>query len=318
MRIGIIGCGTIAATYVQALERLPEQYQITALYDICPENAHALSVPNAKVCSGIAELTDLPQVDGVIVSTPVHTHTSVAEQCLRKKKHVLMEKPATLSVTELTGLYRLAWEMGVMFHVAFHASFGVDIDWYLEHLGACDPVYSKEKIQSVTCRFYDPYMPDGEILEDRKALGGSYIDSGVNILSVCSRLIPLESLALQRHAVKTAPDGVTYASETVLCSEKTTVTMYTGWDKGQNHKSTELRFYTAENILLLDHTDQSVRMVAPDGKEELLYRETCGERMVNQYVRVFEVFYHVLQTRLVEEHKNQALTVHKLLLDNIC
>lgn len=317
MRIGIIGCGTIAATYVQAFRRLREQCAITALYDIRPENACGLGLPDAKVCGTVGELTELSCVDCVVVSTPVHTHAAVAKQCLLKGKHVLVEKPATLSLTELTELYQLAGKMGVVFQVAFHASFGADVDWYLERLGDCDPAYGKKDIQSITCRFYDPYMPKGEILEDRKALGGSYIDSGVNILSVCSRLIPPETLALQSHEVKTAPDGVVYASETVLRSDKTTLTMYTGWDKGQNHKSTQLRFYTSENTLVLDHTDQSVRLITPDGGEAVLYRQTRGERMVNQYVRVFEEFFRAVRTRATEAYEKQAMAVHRLLLEAI-
>ena len=312
MKIGIVGCGVIAATYIQALNRLDGLFRITALYDVNPDKAKALCFPEAKRCDSLAELIDT-DVDCVVVSTPLHTHTRIAEACLRGGKHVLMEKPAALSVAEISRLFALAEEMGVIFHVAFHSSFALDINWYLEHFGAADCVYGAENIRHIQCGFYDPYMTKGVVAEDRKSLGGSYIDSGVNILSVCSRLVPMDAMQLQSHTICRTADGVVYASETVFSDARVQLLMCTGWDKGLNQKRTCLRFAGTDTALLLDHSGQAVWSITPDGQRQLLYKEDDTERLVNHYTQVFKVFDKALKTRYGQTHRNQVMNVHRLL-----
>lgn len=314
MRIGIIGCGTIAATYFQSLERLTGLYEVTALYDILPEKSRAYAFSEKMICGSVGELASRADVDCVVISTPAHTHCAIAEQCLRRKKHVLMEKPAAMRLSEIRKLYDLAQEMGVVFHVAFHSSFGIDIDWYLETLGRADSPYNIGNIRQAECRFYDPYIIDGVMLEDRKALGGSYIDSGVNILSVCSRLVPLEGFRLCSHDAKKVPDGVVYASETVFAHRDVRLVLHTGWDKGMNHKSTLLCFHGTDHMILLDHTGQAVWQITPKGEKQLLFLENRTSRMVNQYVRVFRVFAEVVASGSQGEYQRQAMQVHRLLL----
>lgn len=313
MKIGIIGCGTIAATYFRTLDRLEGLYEVTALYDVAPERIRAYGFPESKICGSLAELIGREDVDCVIISTPIHTHRAIAEQCLRGKKHVLVEKPAVLRTRELEELYALAREMGVVFHVAFHSAYGVDIDWYLDNPGKTDPLYHRDNIRRAECRFYDPYIRDGVMQEDRKALGGSYIDSGVNILSVCSRLVSLEALSLRSHRTQKTPDGVVYASETVFGDGQTELALHTGWDWGVNHKSTLLQFHGTDREILLDHTGQAVWQLLPNGEKQLLFLEDRIPRMVNQYARVFRIFAEVVALDARAAYQRQAMLVHERL-----
>lgn len=62
-----------------------------------------------------AELDDVlddPSVDGVVVATPVATHTGLATACIEAGKHVLVEKPLASSVEEGTELVGLASSEG--------------------------------------------------------------------------------------------------------------------------------------------------------------------------------------------------------------
>jgi len=314
MRLGIVGCGTIAATYVQTLAHLGDTFSITALFDVQPEKAEGLGIAGAVICPTLDALLQRQDVDGVVISTPLGTHVAVAEACLQKKKHVLLEKPAALSVPEIERLFDLAAEMDVTFYVGFHSSFGVDITWYLQTLGKTHPLLGLEEIQSVECNFFDPYVTDGEMIQDRKPLGGSYIDSGVNIFSVCSRLMPIEEMAVVSHSAKKTRDGVVYASETVVAGGKIRITARTGWDRGQNHKSTLLGFARTEDALLLDHTAQAVWLLKKDGEKQLLYQENGLQRMVNQYIMVFKMFAQALEQKKPIPHRNQVAAIHKLLL----
>lgn len=314
MKIGIIGCGTIAATYFRAFSRMDGLFEVTALYDVRRENAQGFAQQGIKICSNMEELLDCSDVECVIIGTPLHTHVQIAQQCLRKKKHVLLEKPAALDISQIRGLFDLADQMGVIFYVMFHSAFGVDIDWYLSHLGQSGTEFCTHNIRRLECSFFDPYMSGGVVQEDRKALGGSYIDSGVNILSVCSRLVPIEKLQLHSHAVKQASDGTVFASETVYSGHHLQVVMRTGWDKGLNQKRTLMYFEGTDVAVLLDHTDQSAWTVMPDGAKSLLFRQDDGERLSNQYITVFQIFSRSLTAKAPAQHCSQVLNIHKLLL----
>ena len=314
MKLGIIGCGTIAATYIPALSQLGDLFQITALCDLDLQKARSLGLPGVKLCTGVEELITGDTVQCVIISTPLHTHLAVARACLAAGKHVLLEKPAVLDTAALQSLFTLAEEAGVTFQVAFHASFGLDIQWYLAHLAHSDSPYRLENIRSLTCRFFDPYMPQGTVLEDRKGLGGSYIDSGVNALSVCARLTTLTGLRVSTHTVKQTADGVVYASETSFRSETAAITVSTGWDRGLNHKSTTLCFAGTDTALLLDHTAQAVYLAPPEGPRQLLYREDASPRMVNQYVGVFRSFAEGIGSGPSPAHRSDASAIHRALL----
>lgn len=313
MRLAIVGCGTISHTYIQALAALGDSFEITALYDIHPEKAIALKLPGAVLCKDMDALISRADVDCVIISTPLHTHTRLAEQCLQGKKHVLMEKPAALSVEEIDHLFALAAQMGVVFHVAFHASMGVDIDWYLQQFGNTDSPFSPNNIRRLECGFFDPYLTDGVMDADKKALGGSYIDSGVNILSVCHRLMPATELVLRSHNDKQTADGVVYRSETVYGNQQTTLVMRTGWDLGLNRKRTLLHFHGTDQQILLDHTGQAVWQIVA-GEKNLLFREETGSRMVNQYIRVFSTFADALRMGSDAAHRQRVMQIHQLLL----
>ena len=139
-------------------------------------------------------------------------------------------------------------------------------------------------------------------------------DSGVNILSVCSRFVSIENLALHSHAVHKTNGGVVYASETVYVGDGVRLVMHTGWDKEINHKSTLLYFCGTDNRIFLDHTGQTVWCVTADGQRHLMYRENLTERLVNQYVRVFQDFHQALLHRAETVHRKQVMTVHALLL----
>jgi predicted dehydrogenase len=51
-----------------------------------------------------------PNVDGVVLATPVFTHFELASRCLEAGKHALVEKPLALSTSQADALLALAAE----------------------------------------------------------------------------------------------------------------------------------------------------------------------------------------------------------------
>ncbi len=56
--------------------------------------------PAIKVCSSVDEVLLDPNIDALIIATPVHTHADLALRALNAGKHILVEKPLASSVQD--------------------------------------------------------------------------------------------------------------------------------------------------------------------------------------------------------------------------
>lgn len=96
---------------------------IVALCDVDPENyaAHTFKAhPNAKAFIDYRVMLDKmgKEIDGVVIATPDHTHAVIAMECMRRGKHVYVQKPMAYSVyearqmTEAARTYKVVTQMG--------------------------------------------------------------------------------------------------------------------------------------------------------------------------------------------------------------
>ena len=115
--IGIVGCGLIGQKRAKALG---SGGHLIACSDIDIGRAKNLAKEsNAKVFGDFRELLNLPEVDIVIIAT---LHDSLAEisiAAIEAGKHVLVEKPAARSASELEPVIAAAEKHGVKVHVGF-------------------------------------------------------------------------------------------------------------------------------------------------------------------------------------------------------
>lgn len=97
-RIGLVGCGGIAGTWVSAVGQ-EEGCEIAMTYD--PDAAAAQQRAEATGGRAVAALADIlgsSDIDLVILATPNATHADLVEQAAAAGKHVLCEKPMSLSL----------------------------------------------------------------------------------------------------------------------------------------------------------------------------------------------------------------------------
>jgi len=131
LRFGIIGCGRIAPYHVQALLRVPN-VQIVALADVVAERARHLAEELAKVAAQLEvaappvnvytdyrRLLERPDVDAVTVCTPSGLHPEIGIAAARAGKHVLVEKPMSLTLAGADRLIAAARENQVKLGVSF-------------------------------------------------------------------------------------------------------------------------------------------------------------------------------------------------------
>ncbi len=306
-KLGIIGFGTIGALYQQSLKALSQLFAVTAICDL--NLTHTSSDDHYR---DYRQMLRQANLDCVVISTPMDTHISIARDCLEAGKHVLLEKPAALEPEQIQALYLLAEEKNLVFHVGLHAAFGLDILWYLEHQQALGAGWQIDRAAKIRCLFADPYMHNGAIDPHKLHLGGSYVDSGINALSVCARLLPGETFRICDHRTKQSAWAVYHSVTELVCRDKA-ITVETAWDLGRSHKSTLLEFPEIIGQLLLDHTAQQVVRIFPDGSREILFQGNPENRLPSQYVGVFREFAALLQGGVPIHSRQQILHIHALL-----
>src|SRR5690554_4013249 len=100
-RVGLVGAGYIAQWHAQAIHATPG-VQLAAICDRSQDAAEAFALAH-----GVPSFTELDQMikagicDVVHILTPPKLHHPLTLQCLQAGLHVMVEKPAALSVAEL-------------------------------------------------------------------------------------------------------------------------------------------------------------------------------------------------------------------------
>lgn len=124
LNIGIIGTGFGRAVHIPGFQ-LHHRTQVVAVYhrnlDQARDIAREYEIPQA--CQTVEEMVALPEVDAVSIATPPFLHYEMAKTALEAGKHVLLEKPTTLTALEAKELYQLATAKGVVAAMDFEYRF---------------------------------------------------------------------------------------------------------------------------------------------------------------------------------------------------
>jgi len=120
LRVAIVGCGLIGAKRAAALSPADE---LLACYDIDERAAASLAAEHgANACTSLDGL--LASVPDVVVVATVHDQLSLlAERALRAGAHVLVEKPAGVSSTQIDHLIECQQATGRLVKVGFNHRF---------------------------------------------------------------------------------------------------------------------------------------------------------------------------------------------------
>ncbi|HYG81451.1 MAG TPA: Gfo/Idh/MocA family oxidoreductase [Pyrinomonadaceae bacterium] len=112
--IGVIGCGYWGPNLLRNFAE-NERAALRWMCDVDTKRLESLGrrYPAARTTADCARLFGDPELDAVVVATPVSTHYDFAKQALHAGKHVLVEKPFTASVREAEELIALAERKGL-------------------------------------------------------------------------------------------------------------------------------------------------------------------------------------------------------------
>ncbi len=105
--IAVIGTGYWGKNLVRNFSELG------VLHTICDSNPSTLSTfknkyPEAEVQCSFQHVLNNPEIDAVVIATPAETHFEMAKLTLLAGKHVFVEKPLALFVSEAEELHQLS------------------------------------------------------------------------------------------------------------------------------------------------------------------------------------------------------------------
>jgi predicted dehydrogenase len=117
---GIVGTGFMGVAHTEALRRLG--VKIAGIVGSTPERAHkkAVEVNLPPVVDSIDALLADPSIQVVHITTPNHLHYAQVCAVIEAGKHVVCEKPLTVTVTEGRDLVAKAKAAGVIHAVCFN------------------------------------------------------------------------------------------------------------------------------------------------------------------------------------------------------
>jgi predicted dehydrogenase len=109
LNIGIIGAGMVAQKHIESLHML-KQSRVSWLADLDTKLLESVlkkyGIPNGT--NHYRKMLEDPNVKAVYICTPPSTHFEIFTACLLAGKHIMLEKPASISEEELRGMLTLA------------------------------------------------------------------------------------------------------------------------------------------------------------------------------------------------------------------
>lgn len=122
--VAVIGTGFGEKIHIPGFQEHPKT-QVVAVYNRDLDKAKAIASTHKipHVSDRLPEILSLPEVNAVSISTPPFLHYEMAKQALQAGKHLLLEKPMTLTVQEAKELYQLAAAKNLVAMIDFEFRF---------------------------------------------------------------------------------------------------------------------------------------------------------------------------------------------------
>lgn len=291
--IAIIGLGTICEHYIKAFNSL-KQYNVIAVCDL-DESAHSKAFFDCPFYQDYKQLISLNDLDFVVISTPPSTHFEIASFFLKHRIGVLVEKPGTNKYEDLVKLIELSKEYNTLFKVMYHWQFGSEILKFNE-------LYDPKYIEAIDVCVYDDYSIDGVAIKPSKiGLGGAFIDSGINMLSMIKCWLPFNNVVLLDYqATRCKETNLIIKADVSLLIDGVNVHIYVDWTTNKSNKETSM-IYKGRRIDI-----NNLLQTIFDGDNVIKTQEM--DRLDAHYYNLFRLFND-------ESNYEEELKLHSVLFD---
>ncbi len=187
VRWGVLGAGSIAGRFSEALAALPGA-ETLAVGSRSQDSADRFAGAHgfSRAYPSYEELAADPDVDVVYVATPHPFHAENAELCLRAGKAVVCEKPFTVNAAEARRLVALARERGLFLMEGMWTRFFPLMGRLRRMLS--EGALGEPRMLTVDFGFRAPFDPASRLF-DPKLGGGAMLDVGVYCVSFASMVL---------------------------------------------------------------------------------------------------------------------------------
>ncbi len=120
LRLGIIGCGSIAGSHMNALLKMKESdnVEIAAVCDVYDRRTEAAAQrTGGRPLKDYRRLLDDKEIDYVLIATPEHWHYKMTSDAADARKHIYCEKPMTHTVEQSKKVVAKIKDAGVKMQV---------------------------------------------------------------------------------------------------------------------------------------------------------------------------------------------------------
>jgi len=311
--VGIIGLGHVASHQITAINR-SEEFHLIAGCD--PDRSRFSQLDHSvETYTDSEEMLQRSDLDVVVVASPNRLHTSHGIQVMAAGKWLFMEKPLAETQEDFELFARMRREYAGHCTLALHAAFGLDVEWF------CDEQNHHEidvaDLTSFLAEFQDPYYDSGRLQQRASSLGGSWMDSGINALSVICRMISPDDLVIcDSRMTRIKESGCLEVQGTVdfewsRSRVRGTGTIRTSWTTGRDKKLTTLGFGSANVEIILDHSAQQVILREQEQDRVLFLSDNGLPRLTNHYVGTFRDL--ASQMKAGADNFNYCRKLHELL-----
>ncbi|MBE0540475.1 MAG: Gfo/Idh/MocA family oxidoreductase [Verrucomicrobia bacterium] len=118
IKAGVVGCGYWGPNLIRNLRQSPD-CQLKVICDASEQRLRHMQRlhPDVATTNNFEDLLKDPELEAVVIATPVRFHFDMAKACLNAGKHVFIEKPMARTVAEGEELVALADRQGLVIMV---------------------------------------------------------------------------------------------------------------------------------------------------------------------------------------------------------
>ena len=175
IRIGILGCANIAKKMAIPAMLLSDNIELIAIASRKPEKAERLATQfSVEAVEGYENLLKRDDIDAVYIPLPPALHYEWCEKAFKYGKHVLVEKPSTISLSDTTKLTELAEKKSLVFMENYMFEYHSQIK-YIKKLLEEDTIGELRQMRS---SFGFPMMNANNFRYNKELGGGVLLDAG--------------------------------------------------------------------------------------------------------------------------------------------
>lgn len=180
---GLIGFGGMGKWHTEILENVPE-IELAGIYDIKEEKRKLAEEAGFHTYETEEAMLADESIDVILVATPNDTHRPIALRAMEAGKNVIVEKPATLSLKELTELEDMAGKTGHVLTVHQNRRWDEDLLTVREILKD----QTMGEIFRIESRVHGSRGIPGDWRKEKAHGGGMVLDWGVHLFDQIFRL----------------------------------------------------------------------------------------------------------------------------------